>query len=36
MKFPTGQIVATPGALKAITEAGRAPEFFLDLHVAGN
>ncbi|MGA2620196.1 MAG: hypothetical protein ABSF26_21465 [Thermoguttaceae bacterium] len=36
MKFPLGQLVATPGALKAITEAGQSPEFFLAKHVAGD
>jgi hypothetical protein len=36
MKFPLGRLVATPGALKAITEAGQSPEFFLGKHVAGD
>lgn len=36
MKFPLGQIVATPGVLKALSEAGQTPEFFLEMHVAGN
>jgi hypothetical protein len=36
MKFPLGQIVATPGALEALSEAGQTPEFFLEMHVAGN
>ena len=35
-KFPLGQVVGTPGALKAIAEAGQSPEFFLDKHVAGD
>ena len=36
MKFPLGQIVATPEALKAIEEAGQDPTFFLDKHAAGD
>lgn len=35
-KFPMGQIVATPGALEAMEEAGQTPDFFLDQHVSGN
>ena len=35
-KFPLGQIVATPGALEAIQEAGQSPDFFLDKHVQGD
>lgn len=35
-KFPLGQIVATPGALEAITEAGQTPDFFLDKHASGD
>ena len=35
-KFPLGQIVATPGALEAIQEAGQTPDFFLDKHVQGD
>jgi hypothetical protein len=35
-KFPLGQIVATPGALKALEEAGQTPEFFLERHVQGD
>jgi len=34
-KFPLGQSVATPAALKAIEEAGQTPAFFLDKHVRG-
>lgn len=35
-KFPLGQVVATPGALEAMEEAGQTPDFFLDQHVSGN
>ena len=35
-KFPLGQVVATPGAIEAMEEAGQNPAFFLDLHVSGN
>jgi hypothetical protein len=31
-KFPLGQIVATPGALEALEEAGQTPAFFLGKH----
>ena len=31
-KFPLGQIVATPGALEAMEEAGQTFAFFLDKH----
>jgi hypothetical protein len=36
MKFPLGRVVATPGALEALADAGQSPEFFLEMHVAGN
>ncbi len=36
MKFPLGQLVATPGALEAIAEAGQTPAFFLDKHSSGD
>ena len=36
MKFPLGQLVATPGALRALQEAGQSPAFFLDKHVSGD
>ena len=36
MKFPLGQIVATPAALKAVEDAGQTPDFFLDRHVQGD
>jgi hypothetical protein len=36
MKFPLGQIVATPGALEALNAAGQTPAFFLDQHAGGN
>ncbi len=35
-RFPLGQLVATPGALRALEEAGQSPSFFLDKHVAGD
>ena len=35
-KFPLGDVVATPDALRAIEEAGQTPDFFLDMHVQGN
>ena len=35
-KFPLGQVLATPAALKAIEDAGQTPEFFLDRHVQGD
>jgi hypothetical protein len=31
-KFPLGQLVATPGALRALAEAGQSPAFFLEKH----
>lgn len=34
-KFQLGQTLATPGALKAMEEAGQNPAFFLDQHVQG-
>jgi len=36
MKFPLGDIVATPAALRAIQDAGQDPDFFLDKHSAGD
>jgi hypothetical protein len=36
LKFSLGQVVATPAALEALDEAGQTPEFFLEMHVAGN
>ena len=33
-KFPLGQIVATPGALEALGDAGQTPDFFLDKHAS--
>ena len=32
-KFQLGQTLATPGALKAMEEAGQYPGFFLDRHI---
>ena len=34
--FPLGQIVATPGALKTLKEAGQDPAELLSRHVAGD
>ena len=34
--FRLGQIVATPGALAALTEAGQSPTEFLSRHVCGD
>ena len=36
MRFPLGQVVATPGALDALAGAGRTPAEFLDRHAAGD
>ena len=33
-KFQLGQTLATPGALRALEEAGQSPGFFLDRHMA--
>jgi hypothetical protein len=35
-RFPLGQIVATPGALQALTEAGDSPGPYLRRHVVGD
>jgi hypothetical protein len=35
-RFPLGQIVATPGALQALTEASDSPASFLQRHVIGD
>ena len=35
-KFSPGQIVATPGSLEVLEEAGQTPAFFLDKHLAGD
>ncbi len=34
MRFPLGQLVATPGALRALQEAGQHPLEFIARHVA--
>ena len=34
--FPLGQVVATPGALEALEEAGQEPLEFLQRHQAGD
>ena len=36
MLFELGQIVATPGALRALQKAEQLPAEFLDRHVAGD
>ena len=36
MRFSLGQVVATPGALRALQEAEQSPTAFLDRHVAGD
>jgi len=35
-KFSLGQLLATPGALKALEESGQTPAFFLEKHVQGD
>lgn len=35
-KFSLGRLVATPGALQALQEAGQSPAVFLERHVEGN
>jgi len=35
-KFPLGQLVSTPGALRALAEAGQSPQEFVDRHVRGD
>ncbi len=35
-KFNPGQVLATPGALKAIVAAGQQPNFFLEKHLEGD
>ena len=34
--FPLGQVVATPGALQALENAGQEPEEFLNRHDRGD
>jgi hypothetical protein len=36
MKFGLGRLVATPGALEALTRAGQDPLFFLERHARGD
>ena len=36
VRFPLGQTVATPGALKALTEAGQSPYSLLVRHQSGD
>lgn len=35
-KFKPGRIVATPGALAALTESGELPFTYLEKHISGN
>lgn len=35
-RFPFGQVVATPGALEALEEAGERPATFLTRHITGD
>ena len=35
-KFSLGQVVATPGALEALSDAAQTPSFFLNKHVQGD
>ena len=35
-RFPLGKLVATPGALAALTEAGQSPQQFVARHQAGD
>lgn len=35
-KFVLGQVVATPGALEALQDAGQSPSEFLNRHVRGD
>jgi hypothetical protein len=35
-KFSLGQLVATPGALEALQEAGQSPAVFLEKHIQGD
>jgi hypothetical protein len=35
-KFQLGQLLATPGALRVLEEAGQSPAFFLDRHLVGD
>jgi len=35
-RFPLGRIVATPGALGALEQAGESPRLFVNRHVTGD
>jgi hypothetical protein len=35
-KFRLGRVVATPGALQALEDAGQLPDHFLSLHATGS
>ena len=36
MRFPLGQVVATPGALRALQKAEQSPQEFLNRHANGD
>jgi hypothetical protein len=36
LKFPLGQIAATPGALEALEASGQTADFFLACHASGD
>ena len=36
LRFPLGQVVATPTAVAVIAEAGQSPSEFLERHQAGD
>ena len=36
VKFPLGRLLATPGALRVLEEAGQSPAVFLDRHARGD
>jgi hypothetical protein len=36
MRFPLGRVGATPGALRALEQAGQMPAEFLDRHMNGD
>jgi hypothetical protein len=36
VKLPLGRVVATPGALHSLAEAGQSPQEFLDRHASGD
>lgn len=36
VKFPLGQLVATPAAIEAMQESGQTPDFFVKRHLQGD